>query len=159
MQLTKDIKSELDKIVERSVTRRAALLPVLQKVQEKKGFISEETLGEVAEYLQVSRSSAYEVATFFTLFYGESIGKNVFLVCENISCYLVGGEMILAALEAETGIKVGENSADGLFSIRAFSCLGACDKAPNLLLNGKLHSNLTVDSIKELVEGCRRRSV
>ncbi len=159
MQLTKDIKSELDKIVERSVTRQAALLPVLQKVQDEKGSVSEAALEEVAEYLNIPQADAYEVATFFVLLYGENIGKNVFLVCENISCYLMGGESILNALEEETGAKVGESSSeDGLFTIKAYSCIGACDKGPSLLLNGDLHGNLTVESVKKLVEDCRNRS-
>jgi NADH-quinone oxidoreductase subunit E len=157
MELIEDLKSEFDEIVGRSATRCAALLPILYKVQEKKGFLTENTLEEVAEYLQISRSEAFEVATFFALFYEEYIGENIFLVCENISCYLVGGESVLEALEKETGAKIGGNSPDGVFTIRAFSCLGACDKAPNLLLNGELHSNLTVESVKKLVKDCRSR--
>ncbi len=158
MQLIKELKSEFDEIIGRSVTRQAALLPVLQKVQEKKGFISEDNLSEVAEYLHVTHSSAYEVATFFSLFYGEGIGKNIFLVCENISCYLVGGESVLKALESETGAIVGETSSDGLFTVKAYSCMGACERGPSLLLNGELHSNLTVESVKKLVEDCRNHS-
>lgn len=155
MQLIKELKSELDEIIGRSVTRQAALLPILQKVQERKGFISEDNLGEVAEYLQISHSSAYEVATFFSLFYGEGVGENIVLVCENISCYLVGGESIIKALEEETGAKVGQTSSDGLFTVKVYSCMGACERGPSLLLNGELHSNLTVESVKKLVEDCR----
>ena len=158
MQLIKELKSEFDEIIGRSVTRQAALLPILQKVQEKKGFISEDNLGEVAEYLHVPHSSAYEVATFFSLLYGEGIGKNVILVCENISCYLVGGESIIKALEEETGTTVGETSSDGLFTVKKYSCMGACEKGPSLLLNGELHCNLTVESVKKLVEDCRGSS-
>lgn len=158
MELLKDLKPEFDKIVRHSVNRRAALLPILHKVQEKRGFITENTLGEVAEYLQISRPDAYEVVTFFSLFYGSDVGKYVILICENISCYLVGGESILDALIKETGAEVGGNSPDGLFTVKPYSCLGACDKGPNLLLNGELHSNLTVESVKKLVQDCRSRS-
>lgn len=158
MELLKDLKPEFDEIIKYSVTRRAALLPILHKVQEKRGFITEHSLGEVADYLQISRPDAYEVVTFFSFFYGNEIGKNVILVCENISCYLVGGESILDTLIKETGVEVGGNSPDGLFTVRPYSCLGACDKGPNLLLNGELHSNLTVEAVKKLVKDCRSRS-
>ena len=158
MQLIKDLKPEFDEITKCSVTRRSALLPILHKVQEKKGCLSESILEEVAEYLQISRSDAFEVATFFALLYDDDIAENVILICESVSCYLVGGESIIEALEAETGAKIGKNSPDGIFTIRAYSCLGACDKSPSLLLNGVLHGHLTVDSIKELVQDCRNNA-
>lgn len=155
MELIKDLIPELDEIVKNSVTRRAALLPILYRVQEKVKFISEEALEEVAEYLQISRAAAFEVATFFTLFYKKEVGKNIFLVCENVSCYLVGSESILDVLEKETGAIIGGNSSDGLFTLRPVSCLGACEKGPAMLLNGKLYGDLTVEKIKELVDGCK----
>ena len=158
MELIKDLKPEFDEIVECSVTRGAALLPILYKTQEKIGFLSEEALEEVAEYLEISRAAAFEVATFFTLFYKGEVGKNILLVCENISCYLVGAQSILRVLEKETGAEIGGNSPDGLFTIKAVSCLGACDKGPALLLNGKLYGNLTIDNVKKLVDDCRNHA-
>jgi NADH-quinone oxidoreductase subunit E len=158
MQLIKDLIPEFDEIVKNSTTRRSALLPILHKLHQKKGFLTEKSLVEVAEYLQISQPDTFEVATFFALFNGDHIGKNVLLICENISCYLVGGESIIKALEVETGAEFGGNSPDGLFTLRPFSCLGACDKGPSLLLNGELHSNLTIESVKKLVKDCRRSS-
>ena len=156
MHLLKDLQPELDKLVEHSVTRQSALLPILHKVQQVHGFLSEDILEEVAEYLHISHADAYEVATFYALFHTEEYGKNIFFICDNISCYLVGAESIIEVLEHETGARVGGNSPDGLFTIQPFSCLGACDRGPSLFLNGELHTDLTADKIKKLVDKCRK---
>lgn len=125
-----DLKPELDSILSRYETKRAALLPILRFYQDKYGYISQEIEQEVAEYLGIPLIDVREVISFYTLFYRNPIGRTSIRVCQTLSCTLRGGGQVLRDFEAKLGIKSGQSTPDGKFFLEEVDCLGACELAP-----------------------------
>src|SRR5574341_1832986 len=150
-QISAELKAQLDKLVSQYETKRAALLPVLNLLQEKQGFISPEIESEVARFLNLPLMQVREVVSFYTLYYTELKGKHHFQVCRNLSCTLRGCEEIIEHLKSRLGIDVERNSSNGQFSLSTVECLGACEIAPMMQLNDQYIGNLTKKSIDELL--------
>ena len=150
--LTEDSLQELWRITSRYEDKRAALLPVLHFVQEKEGFISAESEKQVAEYLGIPVVHVHEVVSFYHLFHQTKKGKCHFSVCQTTSCALLGGEDIIEHLKKRLGIKHGETTADGKFSLSVVECLGACEIAPMMQCNKDYKGFLNKKKIDELIE-------
>ncbi len=132
--------------------KQSAILPALLLVQEEnKGWLTNELIEAVAVYLNMPPVAAYEVATFYSMFELQPIGKHKISVCTNISCMLSGAEKIVEHLEKRCSTKMGETSVDGKFTLREVECMGACVKAPMLEYNKKYFENLTVEKVDELL--------
>lgn len=151
IQLAAELKTELDPIVAKYETKRAALLPVLNAIQKREGFISPEMEKEVADYLSLPLMQVREVMSFYTLFLSRPKGKYQFNVCQTMSCHLAGYKEILEYLKLKLGIGVGETSQDGKCSLSAVECLGACEIAPMMQLNEKYVGNLTRELIDDIL--------
>jgi NADH-quinone oxidoreductase E subunit len=150
-EFSPELKTEIEKIVSSYETKRAALLPVLNLLQERQGFISPEIESEVARFLNLPLMQVREVVRFYTLLYTDPKGKYYFQVCRNLSCTLKGCEEIINHLKNRLGIDSEQNSKDGRFSLSTVECLGACEVAPMMQLNKKYVGNLTKKSIDELL--------
>ena len=134
---TSEFKKKTDELLMRYETKRATLLEVLHMVQEEYGFITLESEKEVAEYLGIAPIDVREVMTFYTLYYEKPRAKTRFNVCRTLTCSLLGAEDVLDHLEQKLGIKAGQQTADGKFSLSKVECLGACELAPMMQLNDK----------------------
>ena len=131
---------------------RSAVMPALDLAQEELGHLTPEAMSEVAGALQLDPGYVEGVATFYTLFHLEPVGKHRFYVCTNLSCTLRGAEEIVGHLKAAIGVKEpGEVSKDGLFSYEEVECLGACEYAPMCRLDHRYQVDLTNDKIDALV--------
>jgi NADH-quinone oxidoreductase subunit E len=131
---------------------RSAVMPALDLAQEELGYLTPEAMSEVAVALQLDPGYLEGVATFYTLFHHEPIGKHRFYVCTNLSCMLRGAEEVVDHLRGAIGVRdAGEVSADGLFSYEAVECLGACEFAPMLRLDHEYHYDLTAEKIDRMV--------
>ncbi len=130
----------------------AALLPVLHLAQKSFGHISEEVIGLVSRELGVPEADVREVVSFYTMFYTHPIGKYHIQICHNISCSLMGAERLIDYLEKKLGIKAGETTEDGKFTLTRVECLGACDGAPMLQFNEEYILNLRPEIIDFLLE-------
>jgi len=128
-----------------------AVLPCLHAAQEKCGYISEEVLSYLAKELGISRVELYSVVSFYSMFKLEKKAKNVLQVCVSLPCYIKGSKSILEVIREKLGIGPGEVSSDGKFSIETVSCLGACDKAPVMMVNDKMHEDVTPEKAKEII--------
>jgi NADH-quinone oxidoreductase subunit E len=137
----------IDAVIRRYPQKQAALLPVLQIIQREEGLISPEAVDWAAAKLGVSRVRIMEVLSFYTMLRRKPAGRYVIQVCRNISCYLTGGEDILRHLETRLGIKAGETTADGKFTLLTAECLGNCDHAPCLMINDDDYGPVTPDLI------------
>ena len=138
---------------------RTAVMPALDLAQEELGYLTPEAMSEVAVALQLDPGYVEGVATFYTLFHLQPIGKHRFYVCTNLSCSLRGSGEIVEHVKGAIGVKeAGEVSADGLFSYEEVECLGACEFAPMLRLDHKYHYDLTVEKIDALVAERRATS-
>jgi len=115
-----------------------ALLTALYLVQAECNHLSDEVLTEFAEIMEMPKSVIYEVTTFYSLYSTRPQGRNIILVCQNLCCFLRGTDEVIMAIARELGIKPGETTPDGLFTLRPCECLAACERAPAIQINEKL---------------------
>ncbi len=130
----------------------SAVLPALHAVYEQFGYLDEPKYGAIAEVLGVTRAEVAEAATFYTLFPKQPVGKNLIIVCKNISCALRGADNLISYLKKKLGIKVGETTPDGKFTIWTVECLGSCGTAPMMQVNDEYHENLTRAKVDALID-------
>ena len=136
--------------------QKSALLPVLHIAQEELGgFLSADLMDYVASLLNLQPSEVYEVATFYSMFNLDPVGKYVIDVCRTGPCAICGGEKILDYLKKKLHINIGETTTDGLFTINAVECLGACGAAPVIQINTEFYEFLTPDKIDKLLDNLR----
>lgn len=133
-------------------TLKALTLPVLWMAQEQFGWISPATMKYVADLLGLPVSHVYGVVTFYTMFNTTPVGKHHIQVCTNVSCQLMGGEQLRDHICHRLGIKPGETTGDGQFTVNEVECLGSCGTAPMMQVNDDYHENLTRDSVTALLE-------
>lgn len=138
--------------------RLSAIIGSLMAVQRLNGgYLEEALINAVADYIDIPRISAFEVATFYSMFNLSPCGRYQLSVCNNISCMLNGSEALIEVIQSELGIREGEVSQDGVFSFKAVSCLGHCDQAPMLQINDQsCVMKLTPERMRELLSQLRR---
>ena len=133
--------------------KRAVGLEALKIVQRHHGWVSDESMRAVSEYLDISLSELEGVATFFNLIYRQPVGEKVILFCNSVSCWIMGCERIKERIGERLGIDFGETSADGRYTLIPVPCLGDCDKAPVMMVGDEMHRLLDESSIDALVDG------
>ncbi|MET1023558.1 MAG: NADH-quinone oxidoreductase subunit NuoE [Pseudoxanthomonas sp.] len=135
--------------------KRSAVLQGLHAAQEQNGgWLNDELIAGVAKYLDIPPVWAYEVASFYSMFELEKVGRHNVAFCTNISCWLNGGEELAQHAERKLGCKRGQSSADGrIFLKREEECLAACSAAPMMVINGHYHENLTPEKVDALLDG------
>ncbi len=157
-------QEKLDKVNE-IVTRypagkqKSALLPVLHIAQDTfGGWLSSDTMDYVAELLHIKPIEVYEVATFYSMYNLKPVGKYMFEVCQTGPCMLNGSDDIISYIGEKLGIKPGETTIDGLFTLKTVECLGACGYAPMMQLGKTYREHLTKEKVDQLIEECRQRA-
>lgn len=131
------------------------LLNILWKAQEEHGCLPEHVLKQISIEQGIPIARLYGVVKFYTMFHTEPQGKNIIEICGSPSCVLNNGVALEKFIENEVGVRIGETSRDGLFSIYKTSCIGCCDEAPALLINGKPHTKMTVERTRMLFKKLR----
>lgn len=135
---------------------RSALLPLLHVVQDRDGYVTDAGMSEIAEILGISDAEVRSVATFYTMYYLKPKGRTVISVCHNIACTLVGAEHVISALESSLGIRCGQTTGDGEFTLERVECLAACDLAPMLQLNfNEMIGPVDPATVSQVVRGAR----
>lgn len=139
--------------------QKSALLPVLHLAQESfGGWLSPETMDYVAGLLQIEPIEVYEVATFYSMYNLKPVGRYMFEVCQTGPCMLRGSDDIIKYIGEKLGIKPGETSADGLFTLKTVECLGACGYAPMMQMGKTYREHLTREKVDQIIEECRRNA-
>lgn len=138
--------------------QKSALLPVLHLAQEQFGWLSAETMDYVAALLSLEPVEVYEVATFYSMYNLKPVGKYLFEVCQTGPCMINGSDDIIAYIGERLGIKPGETTADGLFTLKTVECLGACGYAPMMQLGKHYREHLTKDKVDAIIEECRNNA-
>ena len=140
--------------------RKSAVLAALYLVQEQQGYLTASALRHVAQFLRITPAEVEDVATYYVMFFREPVGKYVLQVCRTLSCALMGAERVTEALSEKLGIKVGETDASGMFTLMEFECLGACDRAPIVMVNNEhWHERATPESCARLVDDLKSRGI
>ena len=149
------MREEIEAAAARYPERRSAIMPALMIAQKEHGHLPGPVLEDVAEILGVERVWVYELATFYTLFHTEPIGRFHLQLCDNVSCMLCGSEALLKHLETTLGIRKGETTQDGAFTLSTVECLGACEMAPVMQVGDDYHGNLDTARLDALLESFR----
>lgn len=138
--------------------QKSALLPVLHLAQsEFDGWLSTPVMDYVASLLSIKPIEVYEVASFYSMYNLEPVGKCLLEVCQTGPCWLRGSDDIIEHLENKLGIKVGETTADGMFTLKAVECLGSCGTAPMLQCGADYHEDLTTEKVDQLIENLKKK--
>ncbi len=135
------------------------LIPVLQDIQEKEGYLPSDLLKEVSHYLNVPLSRIYGVATFYNQFRLHPPGKYQIQVCRGTACHVYGSIDLLDTLQTELGITAGQTTADRLFSIDIVSCIGVCGLAPILTINSEVYPKVTPEKVRQILSDCRSKKI
>ena len=150
--LTTEEKIEIDKAISLVPIRKAAGIEALKVVQDHRRWVSDESLREVAAYMEMSAEELDSIATFYNMIFRQPVGRHVILLCDSISCWVMGYEDIKASLMNQLGINYGETTADGRYTLLPNCCLGTCDCAPALMIDHDLYRNLTVEQLDGILK-------
>lgn len=127
--------------------KQAAGVEALKIVQAQRGWVSDEVLCAVAEVLEMSPSALDSVATFYNHIFRQSVGRHVIFICDSVSCWVMGYENLLDHLKQRLGIELGQTTTDGRFTLLPHACLGACDRAPVMMIDDQLYDFLDAEKI------------
>ncbi len=161
-QLVENYREEIQEILKRypPEQKRAALMPLLFLAQRENNFVSDQSIREISEILQVSPTDVASIAGFYSLFHQEPGGHYRIQVCTDLPCALRGADRFLKDLSEYLSIEVGGTTPDGFFTLEEVKCLAACDHAPMFQLQGKgtisYHQDQTLDTAKTVIEGIRQ---
>jgi NADH-quinone oxidoreductase subunit E len=149
--LTAEEKYEIEKAISLVPIKKAAGIEALKIVQEHRRWVSDESLHDVAAFMNMSSEELDSVATFYNMIFRKPVGRHVILLCDSISCWVMGYENILQHLTMRLGVKYGETTTDGRYTLLPNCCLGTCDCAPALMIDHDLYRNLTTDQLDEIL--------
>jgi NADH-quinone oxidoreductase E subunit len=156
---TAENRARFDVLVQRypADRKRSAVLPALYLVQYQQGFITASAMRYVAGLLEITPADVEDVVSYYSMFDTKPVGRFVINVCRTLSCALNGAERVTEALKTKLGIELGETDSAGTFTLREVECLGACDRAPAVMINDAWHECLTPESVARLIDDLRAR--
>ena len=152
LEFSPPVLEECRKIIAKYPRPRSAVLPLLYIAQREFGYISKEVEELVAGMLDLAPSEVAGVVSFYTMFHREPVGRYVLEVCRTLSCALMGADDIASHLQRRLGIRPGETTPDGRFTLRNVECLGSCGTGPAIQINGEYHENLDIQKLDRVLD-------
>jgi NADH-quinone oxidoreductase subunit E len=152
MMLTEEIKREIEKEMERYPRKQAVCIEALKIVQRHKGWVSDESIRELADFLEMTSDELDSVATFYSKILRRPVGKHVIWICDSVSCWIMGYDRVRDRITELLGTKLGETSADGRFTLLPNVCLGACDHAPVMMIDDDTHLDVKRNKVEAILE-------
>lgn len=149
--LSKQEIKEIDEAIRLVPYKKAASIEALKVVQHHRHWVSDESLKEVASYLDMSAEELDSVATFYNLIFRQPVGRHVILVCDSVSCWVMGEEKIKEKLSERLQIDYGQTTQDGRFTMLPNPCLGTCDCAPAIMVGNDLYRNISIDQLEGIL--------
>jgi NADH-quinone oxidoreductase subunit E len=149
--LTDQERKEIETVTIHYPLKNAAGIEALRIVQKHRGWVSDEALNGVAEALEMSPTDLDAVATFYNFIFRRPVGRHVILICDSVSCWIMGYDTIVNHLQNRLGISFGETTGDGRFTLLPNVCLGACDRAPVMMIDEQLFGELDAEKIDEIL--------
>jgi NADH-quinone oxidoreductase subunit E len=153
--LSKAVTEQIQALMTQYPRKRSALIPSLRIAQEEAGYISHDIVREIAGLFELTPVEVNEVVTFYSMFYKKPMGKYVIQVCTNISCMLCNAEDIMAHLSQRLGIRPGETSSDGKYSLLEVECLGSCGTSPVIQINETYYEELTPQKVDQILDSLK----
>ena len=149
--LSDALKSEIESHIHEPEHRAAACTEALRIVQRERGWIDDESIRDIADFLSMTPHELDGVATFFNLIHRRPVGRNVIRICSSVSCWVLGYDKLHDALQKKLDIKPGQTTADQRFTLIPNQCLGCCDHGPALMVNGDLHHDVDPDRLDDVL--------
>lgn len=153
--LSEEEKKEIEAEIRHYDHKRAACVDALKVIQRRRGWVSDESLRELAQFLEMTPDELDNVATFYNLIFRKPVGKHVVLVCDSVTCWIMGGERLRRQLGDRLGITLGQTSADGRFTLLPIVCLGTCDHAPAMMIDNDLYLDIDPDKLDGILANHR----
>jgi NADH-quinone oxidoreductase subunit E len=153
--LSAEERSEIEAEAPHYPVREALAIDALKVVQKHRGWISDESVAEIAAYLGMSHTDLDSVATFYNLIHRKPVGRHVMYICDSVSCWIMGSDRVCAALREHHGLEPGKTTADGRFTLLPIVCLGCCDRAPAMLVDDDLHAPVDDRNLDAILERYR----
>ena len=150
--LTPEERQEIEAEFAQYPNRRAVSIDALKILQRHRGWVSDETLRDLGELLDMTTDELDGVATFYNLVFRKPVGRHVVMVCDSVSCWIMGSERLCQRLTSRLGVGLGETTPDGRFTVLPIVCLGACDHAPTLMVDDDLYRDVNPEKLGELLE-------
>jgi NADH-quinone oxidoreductase subunit E len=150
--LSEDEKKEIEAELQHYDQEQAACVEAMKIVQRHRGWVSDESICDIAELLDMTPDELDSVATFYSLIFRQPVGRHVILICDSVTCWIMGYEDLLTHLTERLGIGLGETSEDGRFTLLPVSCLGICDHAPAMMIGDALYYDLDRQKIDRILE-------
>jgi len=138
--------------------KRDSLIPILQEVQDRLGYLSREAVSQISSHLHLPAAKIYGVATFYNQFRFQPQGRFHIQVCRGTACHVKGSAAILDAIKRELKIEPGQTTRDGMFSLEVVACIGACGLAPVICVNGEFHASMTTKKVSKILDLYRRKA-
>jgi NADH-quinone oxidoreductase subunit E len=149
--LSEEELAEIDAELAHVPYRSALAIDALKIVQKHRGWVSDESLQAIARHLEMSAAELDGIATFYNLIYRQPVGEKVILLCNSVTCWMKGCDSLQQKITEQLGVGLGETTADNKYTLLPVTCLGACDKAPVMMVGDDLHEDLTSESITEVL--------
>jgi len=149
--LTREELTEIEAELTHFEQKRSACIEALKTVQRYRGWVSDESLSDLADFLEMTVDELDGVATFYNLIFRKPVGRHVILVCSSVSCWVMGYDQVVRQMSERLGITLGETTSDGRFTLLPNVCLGACDHAPALMIDDDLHEDIDPQRIDEIL--------
>lgn len=150
--LSEDEVREITEAFERYPAKRNVCLEALSIVNRHQGWVSDDAIEDISDLLGMSQDEVDSVATFYNLIFRKPVGRHVILVCDSVSCWLLDYQSIVTHLSRTLGIGFGETTSDERFTLLPIPCLGACDRAPAMMVDADFHGDLTPEKVDEILE-------
>ena len=153
--LSPEERQEIEAELPHYSNKQAVCIDAMKIVQRHRGWVSDESIRDIADFLDISADDLDGVATFYNLIYRKPVGRHVILLCNSVSCWIMGYDQLRERLCQRLQIQLGETTANGRFTLLPIVCLGTCDHAPALMIDNHLHRDLSPDSAEQLLERYR----
>jgi NADH-quinone oxidoreductase subunit E len=149
--LTEEETKEIDEELSHYPDKQAVCVEALKIVQRHRGWVSDDSLRDIAAYLELTIDELDSVATFYPLIFRKPVGKHVILICDSVSCWITGYEQVRQSISDNLGVNFGETTEDGRFTLLPIPCLGACDHAPAMIVDNELYGDLDAEKVSQVL--------
>lgn len=146
-----DVQKVVHALIEQYGHEKSELIPILQEINQKFGYISDDAIAEISERMKIPSSHIFSVATFYRMLSTERRGKHVIQFCESAPCHVAGGRMVWERLQKELGLEKGETSQDEKWTLLTTSCLGICGVGPVMVIDNDIYGNVTPDQVPDIL--------
>jgi NADH-quinone oxidoreductase subunit E len=150
--LTEEEKREIISEIKQYPYPAVACIDALKIIQHHRGWVSDESVKEIAQIIGISNEDVDSIATFYSRIYRKPVGRNVILICDSVSCMIMGYESVYEYISKKLNITFGETTTDGRFTLLPVSCLGDCDNAPAMMINNDHFNRLTIEKVGQLLD-------